>query len=220
MIEFNKVTKVYQQNWTGLSDISVKITKGEFIFVYGPSGAGKSTFLKLIYLEEKPTTGVVSVFDSDLSQLTKKEIPPMRRKIGVIFQDFKLLQDRTVEENIAFALEVIGRPGGEVKRQVLKALTLIKLSHKKGAYPYQLSGGEQQKVAIARALVRDPFILLADEPTGNLDYKSSREIMELLYQVNIQGTTVIMATHDLDLIKKSKKRYIKLEEGRLIEDVS
>lgn len=219
MVEFNDVTKVYQQNWIGLTDISIKIEKGEFIFVYGPSGAGKSTFLKLIFLEEKPTTGKIYVFDEDLSQLTKKEVPQMRRKIGVIFQDFKLLQDRTAEENIAFALEVIGRPGGETKRQVLKAFTWIKLSHKKGAYPYQLSGGEQQKIAIARALVRDPFILLADEPTGNLDDRSAREIMDLLIQVNIQGTTVIMATHDLELIKKSKKRYIKLEEGRLIEDV-
>ncbi len=212
--------QVYQKNWIGLSEISVRIEKGEFVFIYGPSGAGKSTFLKLIYLEEKPTTGRVIVFGNDLSIIRKAEIPKLRRKIGVIFQDFKLLQDRTVEENIAFALEVIGRPGGEVRKQVLKALTWIKLSHKKAAYPYQLSGGEQQKVAIARALVRDPFILLADEPTGNLDAESAQEVMDLLFQVNLQGTTVVMATHDLDLIKRSKRRYLRLEEGRLIEDVA
>ena len=219
MIAFDNVTKIYQENWIGLSEISTRIEKGEFVFVHGPSGAGKSTFLKLIYIEESPNLGRVFVFDNDLSQIKPKDIPKLRRRIGVIFQDFKLLKDRTVEENIAFALEVIGTPAREVKKQVLKALTWIKLSHKKGSYPYQLSGGEQQKIAIARALVRDPFILLADEPTGNLDDQSAEEIMDLLYQINLQGTTVVMATHDFNLIKRSKKRYIKLLQGRLVEDV-
>lgn len=218
MITFDNVTKVYQKDWVALQDISFYIEKGEFIFVNGPTGAGKSTILKLIYKEENPTKGTIKVLDQNLRFLSKKDIPKLRRKIGIIFQDFKLLQDRTLEENVAFALEVTDTPPRDLRKKMMEILTYLRLSHKKFSYPYQLSGGEQQKVAIARALVRDPYILLADEPTGNLDAKSSQDIIDILLDVNYKGTTVLMATHNIKLAKKIKKRILTIEDGNLIKE--
>ena len=218
MITFDNVTKVYQKDWVALQDISFFIDKGEFVFVNGTTGAGKSTLLKLIYKDEEPTKGTIKVLDQNLRLLKKKNLPKLRRKIGVIFQDFKLLQDRTLEENIAFALDVTDTPARDMRKQMLEILTYLRLSHKKFSFPYQLSGGEQQKVAIARALVRDPYILLADEPTGNLDEKSSQEIIDVLLDINYKGTTVLMASHNLKLIKKVKTRMLRIEDGKLAAD--
>jgi len=216
MITFENVTKVYHKDWIALEDISFFIDKGEFAFVNGPTGAGKSTLLKLIYKDEEPTKGTIKVLGQNLRFVKKKDIPQLRRKIGVIFQDFKLLQDRTLEENVAFALDVIDTPTRELRKKMMDILIYLRLSHKKFSFPYQLSGGEQQKVAIARALVRDPYILLADEPTGNLDTRSSQEIIDILLDINYRGTTIIMATHNLKLAKKVKKTILRLEDGRLI----
>jgi len=218
MITFENVTKVYQKDWVALQDITFFIEKGEFVFINGPTGAGKSTLLKLIYKDEEPTKGTIKVLDENLRFLKKKHIPRLRKKIGVIFQDFKLLQDRTLEENVAFALEVTDTTPRDLRKKMMEILTYLRLSHKKFSYPYQLSGGEQQKVAIARALVRDPYILLADEPTGNLDVKSSQEIIDILCDVNYKGTTVLMATHDLKLAKKVKKRMLVIENNKLVLD--
>ncbi|MGB3342153.1 MAG: cell division ATP-binding protein FtsE [bacterium] len=218
MITFDNVTKVYQKDWVALQDISFFIEKGEFVFINGMTGAGKSTLLRMIYKDEEPTKGTVKVLDQNLRFLKKKNIPKLRRKIGVIFQDFKLLQDRTIEENVAFALEVTDTPPRDLRKKMMEILTYLRLSHKKFSFPYQLSGGEQQKVAIARALVRDPYILLADEPTGNLDEKSSQEIIDVLLDINYKGTTVLMATHNLKLIKKVKKRMLRIEDGKLASD--
>lgn len=217
MISFENVTKVYQKDWVALQDISFYIDKGEFVFINGSTGAGKSTLLKLIYKEENPTKGTIKVLDQNLRFLKKKDVPKLRRKIGVIFQDFKLLQDRTLEENVAFALEVTDTPPRDLRNRMMKILTYLRLSHKKFSYPYQLSGGEQQKVAIARALVRDPYILLADEPTGNLDARSSQDIIDILLDINYKGTTVLMATHDVKFIKKIKKRMLRIEENKIVE---
>jgi cell division transport system ATP-binding protein len=218
MIAFENVTKVYQKDWIALQDISFFIEKGEFVFINGPTGAGKSTLLKLIYKEEEPTKGTIKVMEQNLRFVKKRQIPNLRRKIGVIFQDFKLLQDRTLEENVAFALEVTDTPPRDIRKQMMDILTYLRLSHKKFSFPYQLSGGEQQKVAIARALVRDPYILLADEPTGNLDAKSSQEIIDVLMDINYKGTTVLMATHDLKLVKRIKKRVLIIDNNRLTSE--
>ena len=172
----------------------------------------------MIYKDEEPTHGTIKVLNQNIKDIKKKDIPIFRRKIGVVFQDFKLLQDRTLEENVAFSLEVTNTPAREVRKKLMEILTYLRLSHKKYAYPYQLSGGEQQKVAIARALVRDPYILLADEPTGNLDAKSSEEITNILEDINYRGTTVIMATHSISLVKKMKKRMLRIENCRLVKD--
>jgi cell division transport system ATP-binding protein len=217
MISLDKVTKTYQRNWVALDDVSIEIAKGEFVFITGPTGAGKSTLLKLIYKDEDPTKGTIKVLDQNLRFLKRKDIPRYRRKIGVIFQDFKLLPDRTLEENVAFALEVIDTPPRDLKKKLMDILTYLRLSHKRYFYPYQLSGGEQQKIAIARALVRDPYILLADEPTGNLDVKSSHDILDILLDINYKGTTVLMATHNQNLIKRTKKRVLRIDEGKLVE---
>ena len=214
MISFKKVTKIYQRDWIGLRDITFSAKQGELIFVCGPTGAGKSTLLKLIYKDEEPTEGAIKVLEWDLRSLKKNNISKLRRKIGVIFQDFKLLQDRTLEENVAFALEVTNTPARVLRKKLMEVLTYLRLSHKRFSYPYQLSGGEQQKVAIARALARDPYILLADEPTGNLDAKSSQEIINILLDINYKGTTVLMATHNVKLVKKVKKRMLYLVEGK------
>jgi len=218
MITFDGVNKVYQKDWLALQDITFNINKGEFVFICGPTGAGKSTILKLIYKGEEPTSGSINVLDQDLSLLKKNGIPKLRRKIGIIFQDFKLLQDRTLEENVAFALEVTNTPPRNLRKKLMETLTYLHLSHKKFSYPYQLSGGEQQKVAIARALVRDPYILLADEPTGNLDAKSSQDIINILLDINYKGTTVVMATHNLSLVKKVKKRMLRLVGGKFVTE--
>ncbi len=216
MVLFDRVSKIYEKGWVALDDITFDIVQGAFIFICGPTGAGKSTILKLIYKDEEPTKGTIKVLDQDLGLLRKKEIPGLRRKIGVIFQDFKLLPDRTLEENVAFALEVTNGPAREVKKRVIEILTYLRLSHKRFSFPYQLSGGEQQKAAIARALVKDPYILLADEPTGNLDGKSAQDIMNILLDINYRGTTVIMATHNLNLVRKAKKKVLGIEDGRIV----
>ena len=217
MISFDRVSKVYEKDWVALQDITFDIEKGEFTFICGATGAGKTTLLKMIYKDEEPTHGTIKVLNQNLKDVKKKDIPTFRRKIGVVFQDFKLLQDRTLEENVAFSLEVTDTPAREVRKKLMEILTYLRLSHKKYAYPYQLSGGEQQKVAIARALVREPYILLADEPTGNLDAKSSEEITNILEDINYRGTTVIMATHSISLVKKMKKRMLRIENCRLVK---
>jgi len=216
MISFDGVSKVYQRDWIALQNITFNVDQGEFIFICGPTGAGKSTLLKLIYKDEEPTDGNIKVLDQDLKLLKKRDIPRLRRKIGVIFQDFKLLLDRTLEENVAFTLEVTNTPPRNMRKKLMEILTYLRLSHKRFLYPYQLSGGEQQKVAIARALVRDPYILLADEPTGNLDTKSSQDIINILLDINYKGATVVMATHNLKLVKRIKKRLLYIEEGKFI----
>ncbi len=218
MIEIKNVSKVFQKNWYALRDVSLKIEKGEFVFIIGPSGAGKSTLLRLIYMDILPDMGEVIVAGYSSNTIRRHEIPILRRKIGVIFQDFKLLKGKNVYENVAFALEVTGTPRRKIKELVLKALADVGISHKRNAFPYQLSGGEQQKVSIARALVREPFILLADEPTGNIDPEGSKEILELLKEINTRGTAVVMATHQVDLIKYFPRRVVKIEEGRIVED--
>jgi cell division transport system ATP-binding protein len=216
MISFDKVTKIFQKDWTALQDISFDVQKGDFIFLTGPTGAGKSTILKLVYKDEEPSKGTVKVFEENLRLMKRKDVPLLRRKIGVIFQDFKLLNDRTVEENVAFALEVTDTPPHDLKKKIMDVLTYLRLSHKKFSYPYQLSGGEQQKVAIARALVRDPYILLADEPTGNLDVNSSNDILDILLDINVKGTTIMAATHNQNLVKRAKKQVIQLLDGKML----
>jgi cell division transport system ATP-binding protein len=218
MIYFDKVSKIYQKDWVALQDITFDIEKGEFVFICGSTGAGKTTILKMIYKDEEPTRGAIKVLNQSLKDLRKREIPKFRRKIGVVFQDFKLLQDRTLEENVAFSLEVTDTAPREIRKKLMETLTYLRLSHKKYAFPYQLSGGEQQKVAIARALVRDPYILLADEPTGNLDARSSEDITNILLDINYRGTTVLMATHSISLVKKMKKRMLRIEDCRLVQD--
>jgi len=198
-----------------LRDISFHVSNGEFVLLVGPSGAGKSTILRLIHFDEKPTDGRVIVYGYDSTEIKRSEIPYIRRKIGFIFQDFKQLRDRNVFDNIAFAMEVTGAKRG-IRRKVMQALAMVGMGHKRNAMPYELSGGEQQRVAIARALVNDPFILLADEPTGDLDSDSAAEILELLRQINNRGTAVLMATHDTSLIGRMPYRYIKIEAGRII----
>ncbi len=217
MIVFENVSKFYKKDWAALKNISFKIDKGEFVFLIGHSGAGKSTLLKLIYMELFPDEGVVHVDKYRSDTIKDREIPYLRRKIGVIFQDFKLLPDRNVFDNVAFALQVTGTPIGQIKKKTLDLLAEVRLSHKRNAYPYQLSGGEQQKVAIARALAREPFILLADEPTGNVDPAGTEEIMELLNNINAKGTAILMATHDLSLVESKDNRIIALEHGMMVD---
>lgn len=216
MIEFVHVNKWYDDRFTALTDISLFIDKGEFVFLTGSSGAGKTTFLKHIYMEEKPTTGNVFICGYQSKYIKKHEIPYLRRKMGIVFQDFRLLHDRNVFENIAFTIRVTGAKEAVVKRKVFEVLAKTRLSHKCSHMPTQLSGGEQQRLCIARAIANDPLILLADEPTGNLDYEISVEIFELLKLINSWGTTIIMATHDLHLTKRYHYRQITLDRGILV----
>ncbi len=201
-----------------LRDINLRIEKGEFVFIVGPTGVGKSTLLKLIYCAEHPSKGKVIVAGRDVTKLSKKEIPLLRRRIGVVFQDFGLMPTRTVWENIAFALKAIGMSRKEVCRKVPTVLDVVGLSDKAHAFPAQLSGGEQQRVSIARALVNNSLILLADEPTGNLDPDTSLEIMQLLAKINLMGTTVVVATHDKYIVDAMRKRVVTLENGRIVSD--
>ncbi|MBN1982618.1 MAG: cell division ATP-binding protein FtsE [Chitinivibrionales bacterium] len=216
MIEFFHVTKWYDERYTALNDVTLFIDKGDFVFLTGASGAGKTTLLKHIYMEEKPTTGSVFVCGFQSKYIQRKEIPLLRRKLGIVFQDFRLLTDRNVFENIAFAIRVTGTKEIKVKRKVFEVLAKTGLSHKCTHMPNQLSGGEQQRLCIARAIANDPLILLADEPTGNLDYEIALEIFELLKKINSWGTTIIMATHDLYLLSKYHYRQITLDRGHLI----
>lgn len=216
MIQFSHVTKIYDNNFAALNDISLFIDKAEFILLTGASGAGKTTLLKHIYMEEYPSSGQVFVCGFDSKITLPKDLPFLRRRIGIVFQDFKLLNDRNVFENVAFSLRVTGMHEKDIKRKVFKTLALTGLSHKCFNYPNQLSGGEQQRVSISRAIVNDPWILLADEPTGNLDIDVSIEILKLLQTINSWGTTVIMSTHDLNLIESLHYRRLVLFQGNLV----
>lgn len=215
MIQLFHVYKSYGEDSPALVDVNLEIDKGEFVFLTGPSGAGKSTLLKLIFRAEAPTRGQVLVLGDNLGRLKHKDIPALRRKVGVVFQDFKLLPQRTVEENVAITLEVTHAPAEDIRRRTYRILKDVGLAHKRHALPPKLSGGEQQRVAIARALVGEPQILIADEPTGNLDREHAGEIMKLLHTANHRGTTVIVATHDEDLLRKTDKRILFLRQGQL-----
>lgn len=212
------VSKVYPGGNVALQDINVHIEPGEFVFVVGPSGAGKSTFIKMLFREVLPTTGSIFVNGVDILELTPKEIPYMRRQLGIIFQDYRLLSDRTVYENVAFAMQVIETPHRKIKRRVLNVLDLVGLRHRANAYPNELSGGEQQRIAIARAIVNDPLLVIADEPTGNLDPDTSWDIMEIFKEINATGTTIVMATHDKEVVDAMGKRVIAIESGRIVRD--
>ncbi|MBU1672642.1 MAG: cell division ATP-binding protein FtsE [Actinobacteria bacterium] len=218
MIKLRRVTKVYQGNIYALDDVTVDIEKKEFVFLVGPSGSGKSTFIKLLLKEEDATNGQVYIADTNLSDIKKWKVPYLRRKVGCVFQDYKLLPQKTIYENVAYALEVTGRPRRIIESYVPEVLRLVGLSHKLDSYPDELSGGEQQRVSIARAFVNRPPILLADEPTGNLDPTMSQGIVKLLERINSTGTTVVMATHDQDIVNTFKKRVIELRDGRVIRD--
>ncbi|WP_326717769.1 cell division ATP-binding protein FtsE [Vagococcus jeotgali] len=218
MIEMKKVTKKYSNGTTAIRNLSVNINQGEFVYVVGPSGSGKSTFIKLMYREENATKGQLTVCGYDLISIKNRNVPYLRREIGVVFQDYKLLPQKTVYENVAYAMQVIGKKSREIKKRVLEVLDLVGLKHKVRVFPSELSGGEQQRVAIARAIVNTPKVLIADEPTGNLDPENSMEIMELLDRINTQGTTVVMATHNSNIVNSIRHRVIAIENGRIIRD--
>ncbi|MEI6624346.1 MAG: cell division ATP-binding protein FtsE [Actinomycetes bacterium] len=218
MIRFEHVTKKYKPGVCALADIDVTIDSGDFVFLVGPSGSGKSTFLRLLLREEKATSGKIFVDDKDIAKLRRRKIPALRRRMGSVFQDFRLLPDKTVSQNVAFALEVIGAPKARIKPAVSEALDLVGLSDLSGRKPGQLSGGEQQRVAIARAFVNKPPVLMADEPTGNLDPSTSLDIMRLLARINDTGTTIIMATHDAAMVDQMRKRVVELIDGRVVRD--
>lgn len=220
MILLSNVSKTYPNGSTALDDVSFFIERGEFVFIVGPSGSGKSTLIKLLMHEETPTDGQVIINNKDIGKLKRREIPYLRRSMGVVFQDFRLLSNKTVYENVAFAMDIIGASRKEIRRQVPTVLSLVGLSHKAKSYPDELSGGEQQRVALARALVNNPAFLIADEPTGNLNPKVAMEIMELLDNINKRGTTIIMATHAKDIVDAMKKRVIAIEEGKIVRDES
>jgi cell division transport system ATP-binding protein len=218
MLRFENVSKVYKGNVVALRDVTMDVQKGEFVFLVGPSGSGKSTFLKLLLREEPPTGGRIVVAGRDISRLSHWKVPQLRRNIGTIFQDFKLLPTKTVYENVAFAMEVIGRPRHVVRQQVPQVLDLVGLAKKTARFPTELSGGEQQRVSIARAFVNRPLILLADEPTGNLDPATTVGIMRILDRINRTGTTVCMATHDGRIVDAMRRRVIELQRGSVVRD--
>lgn len=218
MIKFNKVSLKYDKESYAIRDLSLKIDEGEFVFIVGKTGAGKSTLFKLLTRELVPSSGSIKVFKENIEYISDKLIPYYRRQLGVIFQDFKLLEDRNVFENVAFAQEVIGVNSFRIRKRVLKILNIVGLRSKSAKMPYELSGGEKQKVAIARAIINKPKILLADEPTGNLDEISTNDIMSLLNSINQNGTTVVVITHDMHLVGRMNKRVIKLDEGNLVYD--
>src|SRR5512138_3084677 len=215
MIQAFHVYKQYDRESMALSDVTLSVAKGEFCFLTGPSGAGKTTFLKLVFREELPSQGQIIVGGRNITAISDKHIPELRRSVGVVFQDFKLLKRKTILENVAFVLRILGLPRKEQKRRAFASLKSVGLHHKMHAYPLQLSGGEQQRVAIARALINEPMLLLADEPTGNLDPDMAMEIMALFQDVNARGTTVLVATHDREMIQRMAKRVIALDRGRL-----
>lgn len=218
-IQIKNCYKVYKNGVTAVADLTLNIDKGEFVFVIGKSGSGKSTLIKMLYREEKPTKGVVQLGGINVGKLRNRTVYKLRRKLGIVFQDFKLLPKLTVYENVAFALECIGMKGSEIRPKVLKALEHVGLKDKIRSFPNELSGGEQQRVCIARAIVNDPKLLICDEPTGNLDANTSKEIMEVLDTINKElGTTIVMATHDLDIVKRMKKRVLELDSGVLSKD--
>ncbi|MBQ1813141.1 MAG: cell division ATP-binding protein FtsE [Bacilli bacterium] len=218
MIRIKDLEKKYKTGVTAIYDFDLKVKKGDFIFVIGASGSGKSTLIRMLYREEKPTKGSIIIGGVDVARLRNRKVYKLRRKLGIVFQDFKLLPKLTVYENVAFALEILGLPRDEIRKKTMKALELVGLKNKAKNYPDQLSGGEQQRVAIARAIVNEPKILLCDEPTGNLDPDTSWEIMQVLEDINKLGTTIIMATHDKEMVNRMKKRVILIDAGRLKED--
>jgi cell division transport system ATP-binding protein len=218
VIKFEDVTKIYPPSTVGLEKVTIHIEKGEFVFLVGPSGSGKSTFIRLLIKELEPDRGRVSVGGRDLASLRRWKIPYLRRNIGCVFQDFKLLPNKTAIENVMYALLVTGNATSDSKKKALEILNLVGLGHKEESFPNQLSGGEQQRVSIARAFVNHPPLLIADEPTGNLDPETSMGIMQLLYRINKTGTTVLMATHDREMVDRMRRRVIALEEGKVVRD--
>jgi cell division transport system ATP-binding protein len=218
MIRFSNVSKQYPRGTTALNGVSLHIGKREFVFLTGASGAGKSTLLRMLYLEERPTSGEVRIAEVSSRTASRTDVAKLRRKLGIIFQDFQLLDDRTVEHNVGFALEVIGVPRASIPGRVARVLPRVGLASKATALPRELSGGEQQRVAIARALVNDPFLIVADEPTGNLDERATRGIFQLLREINAAGTAIVMATHNLDLTRRSGFRVVELDHGRVVHD--
>lgn len=218
LIVMQGVNKRYKNGVNAIQDLNLTIEKGDFVFVIGSTGCGKSTLIKMLYREEKPTKGKIVVGGINVAKLRNSKVYKLRRKIGVVFQDFKLLPKSTVFENVAFALEVLGLPKDEIYTKVIKVLELVGLKHKAKNYPNQLSGGEQQRVAIARSIVNGPKLLICDEPTGNLDEATSMEIMTVLEEINKLGTTIIMVTHDRNIVKKMQKRTILLDSGRILKD--
>ena len=218
MIEFNNVSKIYNNNVKALSDVSVKINSGDFVFLVGPSGSGKSTFIKMLLKEIEPTMGNITVADRNLSEIKRNQVPYYRRKIGMVFQDFRLIPTLNVYENVAFAMRVVEASQKEIRKRVPMVLSLVGLSHKYKMFPNELSGGEQQRVSLARAIVNNPSVLIADEPTGNLDPDTAKEIMELLEDINKSGTTIVMATHAKDIVDNMKKRVIAIEKGSIVRD--
>lgn len=218
LIRLRNVNKTYKNGVTAIHDLDLNIKKGEFVFIIGSTGCGKSTLGKMLYREEKPTKGKIIVGGIDVAKLRNRKVYKIRRKIGVVFQDYQLLPKSTAYENVAFALEVLGLPKSEIHKKVVKVLDLVGLKNKAKHYPSQLSGGEQQRVAIARAIVNGPKLLICDEPTGNLDPKTSMEVMEVLLAINKLGTTILMVTHDIDIVDKIKKRVIVLDSGRILKD--
>ena len=218
MIELRNVKKEYSKGNAALNGVSVKIERGEFVFIVGDSGSGKSTLIKLLLKELEPTEGTITINNKKLNKIKRRQIPKFRRNIGVVFQDFRLLKDRNIYDNVAFAQKVIGESNRSIKKNVPSMLSMVGLAAKYRSYPRQLSGGEQQRVAIARALINEPKILLADEPTGNLDNHNAWEIMKLLEEINSRGTTVVVVTHNLEIVKAMNKRVITMKKGVVVED--
>ncbi len=217
MIIFEDVTKNYGQN-VGLNNASVHIKSGDFVFLVGPSGAGKTTFIRLILKEIEPTSGKIIIAGKDVTKLSRREIPLLRQKIGMVFQDFRLLEKKTVYENVAFAMEVVHKSKAEIRERVPYVLKLVDIEDKANRYPHELSAGEQQRVGIARALVNKPRVLICDEPTGNLDPVTAMDIMKLLEQINVRGTTILMVTHAKDIVDKMNKRVVAIDNGRIVRD--
>lgn len=218
LVQFYNVSKVYKNGVKALNDISLKIDRGEFIFLMGSSGAGKSTLIKMLIREELPSRGQIFVASRSVVRMKRNEVPALRRNIGIIFQDFKLLENKTVFENIAFAMKVVGASSNDIRARVPEVIQMVGLKGRENSFPGQLSGGEQQRVGIARAIANRPLLLIADEPTGNLDLNTSLEIMDLIYDINRKGTTVVMATHARELVKNAHKRVIMLDQGRILND--
>ncbi|KRN05964.1 cell division ATP-binding protein FtsE [Liquorilactobacillus sucicola DSM 21376 = JCM 15457] len=218
LIEFKHVFKEYDNKVIAANDLNIVIDQGEFVYVVGPSGAGKSTFIKMMYREEVPTSGQIKINEFELEKIKNREVPFLRRELGVVFQDFKLLPKLTVFENVAYALQVIEKEPVEVKKRVEHVLSLVGLADKADVFPNELSGGEQQRIAIARAIANEPRILIADEPTGNLDPKTANDIMEIIERINKQGTTIVMATHNSSIVNERKHRVIEIDDGRVIRD--
>jgi cell division transport system ATP-binding protein len=218
LVQFYNVSKLYPNGVKALDDVSLQIDRGEFVFLMGSSGAGKTTLVKMLFREELPTRGQIFLASRSVVRMKRSEVPKLRRNIGIVFQDFKLLEKKTVMENIAFAMEVVGARPKDIRERVTEVINMVGLKGREKSFPGELSGGEQQRVGIARALANRPLLLIADEPTGNLDINTSQEIMDLLYDINRKGTTVIMATHAREIVKAARKRVLMLDMGRIVDD--